>query len=400
MFFFGSHRPETSENKLGGRSQSLPRRTARAQGAYLLIETARPRLPGQRLFTIFSPRKHLTHDCGGELAIESREIAVKLRALSHMKKFLLSGLVLIVSAAFAAAQECVMVIEAYSGKVLVGANSSQKRPVASLTKIATASVAVDWASAAGVDVATRMLTVPQTAPMVGGANPLEFQPGDRISLRDALYAALLASDNIAALTIADNIGREIGARRGKGGDPVALFVEEMNLLAKALHMDDTRFANPHGLERPQQKAWSTAADIAKLTIHAMRRNAFNYIVRQQSRQVSVEGVSGGKRGYTIRNSNELIGEPGIIGVKTGTTAAAGSCLSVCMDKDPLVRTKPDGQKGVTPRRLIVVLLNSPDRFGHARQMLDQGWGSYDAWLNSGAPVKDKRREIITVPQPQ
>ncbi len=304
-----------------------------------------------------------------------------------------------VSICTATAEECVLVMEAYSGKVLVGGNSSTKRPVASLTKIATGAVAVDWASAAGVELSTHMLTVPQTAPLVGGVNPMQLQPGDRISLRDALYAAMLASDNIAALTIADHIGREIGTRRGKSGDPVVVFVEEMNLLGKALHMDDTRFANPHGLERPKQKAYSTAADIAKLSVHAMRRNAFNFIVRQQTREVSVEGP-GGKRGYTIRNSNALIGEPGILGVKTGTNAAAGECLSVCMDKDPLLRTKPDGSKGVTPRRLIVVLLNSPDRFGHARKLLDQGWARYDAWLAAGAPVQDKEREIITVPQPQ
>lgn len=301
--------------------------------------------------------------------------------------------------AAAPAQECLLVIEAYSGKVLIGANSTVKRPVASLTKIATGVVAVDWATAAGIDVAGKILTVPPTAPLVGGANPLELQPGDQISLRDALYSALLASDNIAAITIADNIGRELAARRGQGGDPVAVFIAEMNLLAQALGMTDTKFGNPHGLDRPGVKQFSTAADIARLSIHAMRRNAFNFIVRQQSREISVTGPSG-KRGYTVRNSNELIAMDGVLGLKTGTTAAAGPCLSVCMDKDPLIRQKPDGSKGVTPRRLIVVLLNSPDRFGRARSLLARGWDIYDQWLAAGAPVQDKRREIITVPQPQ
>ena len=44
-----------------------------------------------------------------------------------------------------------MVIEAYSGKVLVASNASAKRPIASLTKIATGAVAVDWATATGAD---------------------------------------------------------------------------------------------------------------------------------------------------------------------------------------------------------------------------------------------------------
>ncbi len=291
-----------------------------------------------------------------------------------------------------------MVMEAYSGKVLVASNAAAKRPVASLTKIATATVALDWANAAGTDIATHQITVPQTITLVGGPNPMNLQPGDRLSLRDALYSALLGSDNLAALTIADHVGRELLTRRGKGGEPVAEFVAEMNRLAKALGMTQTRFANPHGLERKGAKAFSSAADVARLSVYAMRRNAFNFIVRQPSRQIRLYGV-GGERGFTIRNTNELIGEPGILGVKTGTTEAAGPCLAVCMDRDPLLRQKPDGSKGVTPRRLIVVVLNSPDRFNRARGLLRQGWSIYDAWLEAGAPVKDKNREIISVPTP-
>ena len=296
------------------------------------------------------------------------------------------------------AQESVLVMEAYSGKVLVAVNPSEKRPVASLTKIATGVVAVDWAAATGNDIATLMITVPQTVTLVGGPNPLNLQPGDRMTLRDALYSALLASDNLAALTVADHVGREILNRRGKSGEPVVEFVAEMNRLAKALGMARTRFANPHGLERPGAKAFSTAADIARLSTYAMRRNAFSFIVRQPERSIAVHGPAG-KRGFTIRNTNELIGEPGILGIKTGTTAAAGACLATCMERPPLVRTKPDGTKGATPRRLIVVVLNNPDRFNRSRQLIRQGWAVYDPWLDAGAPVQNREREMITVPNP-
>ncbi len=296
------------------------------------------------------------------------------------------------------AQESVMVMEAFSGKVLVASNASEKRPVASLTKIATGVVAVDWATATGNDIAQLQITVPQTITLVGGPNPMNLQPGDRISMRDALYSALLGSDNLAALTIADHVGRELVTRRGKNADPVAEFVGEMNRLAKGLGMSRTRFANPHGLERPGTKAFSTAADVARLSVYAMRRNAFSFIVRQPQRQITVSGPAG-SRSYNIRNTNELIGEPGILGVKTGTTTAAGPCVSVCMERQPLVRTKPDGTKGATPRRLVVVVLNHPDRFNRARQLIQQGWSIYDPWLDAGAPVQNKEREIITVPNP-
>lgn len=303
--------------------------------------------------------------------------------------------------AYAAAQapESVMVVEAHSGKILNAANASAKRPVASLTKIATAAVTVDWATATETDLGTTTITVPQTVTLVGGPNPMNLQPGDRLTLRDALYSALLGSDNLASLAIADHVGREILHRRGKAGDPLLAFVGEMNQLAQAIGMTQTLFANPHGLDRPGTKAFSTAADMARLSVYAMRRNAFNFIVRQPERQVSVTGAAG-KRGYRVRNSNQLVGESGVLGVKTGTTNAAGPCLAVCMDREPLIRVKEDGAKGVTPRRLIVIILNNPDRFERARGLIRQGWAVYDPWLAAGGIVEDYQREILSLPKPQ
>ncbi len=296
----------------------------------------------------------------------------------------------------ASAQECYMVMEAHSGKVLLATNSTTKRPIASLTKIATAVVAVDWATAAGKELANEELTVPPTISLVGGSNAMNLQPGDRMTLRDALYASMLGSDNLAALTIADHVGKQLVAKRGKGTDPVAEFVGEMNLLAKALGMTDTRFANPHGLERPGTKAYSTAADVARLSVYTMRRNALNFIVSQKTRKITVKGPEG-DRYFTITNTNELVGEEGIHGIKTGTNTAAGPCLAACSELKPLVRDKPDGSKGVTPRRLIVVVLNSPDRFNRARGLIAEGWKFYDSWISNGAPVKERQREIISVP---
>ena len=326
-----------------------------------------------------------------------------LRALTSMKIFpILKTLVFLMAMLPApiSAQlpESLMVVEAYSGKVLIATNAGVKRPIASLTKIATASVAVDWATATGTDLGA-MITVPQTISIVGGPNPMNLQPGDQLTLRDALYSALLGSDNLAALTLADHVGREISRRRGGNDDPVAIFVGEMNQLARAVGATSTRFANPHGLDRPGAKQFSTAADVARLSIYAMRRNPITFITSKQNRQVSV--VSAGvKRNFNLTNTNDLAGEIGILGLKTGTTAAAGPCVSVCMDRDPLVRQKPDGTKGATPRRLIVVVLNNSDRFNRARSLLRQGWSIYDQWLAGGALIQNKDREILTVPQPR
>ena len=286
-----------------------------------------------------------------------------------------------------------MVVEAHSGKIFLAQNSTVKRPVASLTKICTGVIATDWAIATGQDLKKVMATVPESVTRVGGANPLNLQPGQQISLSDALYAALLGSDNLAAMTVADHIGRDMNNRRGQQEDPVWAFVKEMNELARVLGMKNTRFLNPHGLELPKQEGYSTAADMAKLSIYAMRRPAFAFFVRQKSRSISVAGKS-----YTLTNTNQLVGEEGILGIKTGQTTPAGPCLATSMEKDPLVRTKPDGSKGATPRRMIVVLLNSQDRFGRTRTLLNSGWRGYDQWIAGGAIVQDRDREILPVPK--
>jgi D-alanyl-D-alanine carboxypeptidase (penicillin-binding protein 5/6) len=313
-----------------------------------------------------------------------------------MRKLLCISLAL---ASVLPAQEAHMVVEAYSGKVLSAENSTLKRPVASLTKLATAIVAVDWATATGTEIATELIRVPEIVVQLNTTSPLKLAPGDTITLRDALNAALLSSDNIAALAIAHHVGSKLLAHRGKGGDAVLAFVAEMNKLAKAIYANKTLFVNVHGLENGPKPGYSTAADMARLSIHAMRRNAISFIVRQKTRQVSVNGLAG-KRTYMLTNTNELIGEEGILGIKTGTTNAAGPCLATCMDREPVVRTKPDGSKGVTPRRLIVVVLNSPDRFNRTRSLLKSGWAFYDSWLTAGAPVKDQKREILSTPAPK
>ncbi len=299
--------------------------------------------------------------------------------------------------ALAQAGESVMVMEAHSGKILFAVNSTQRRPVASLAKMATAAVAIDWATATGVDIGKTTVTVPETITRVGGPNPMNLQPGEQLTLRDALFSSMLGSDNLAALTIANHVGNEILRARGRQGEPVVTFVAEMNRLAKALGMAETRFNNTHGLDRPRNPgALSTAADMARLSVYIMRKPALTFITRQTERRVHVNGAQG-RRSYLVRNTNELTGGTGVLGIKTGTTQAAGPCLATCVERDPLVRTMPDGSKGVTPRRLIVVVLNHPDRFNRTRGLLGQGWNSYDRWLAAGSPVENPRRELIRVP---
>lgn len=305
---------------------------------------------------------------------------------------LLASFIFLTSMLFA--QESHIVVEAYSGKVLSASEATTKRSVASLTKIATAIVAVDWATATQSDLGTTNVRVPESASLLGGSTSLGLNVGDTMTMRDALYASLLRSDNYAALAIAHHVGSDILNRRGKGGDAVQAFVDEMNTLAKLVLAKNTRFSNPHGLDLETKPGYSTAADVARFSIHAMRRNPITFITRQQSRDIKVNGIA-----KTITNTNELAGETGILGIKTGTTQKAGPCLSICMDRDPLLRIRPDGTKGVTPRRLIVVVLNNPDRFNRSRKLIKDGWAYYDAWLAAGAKVENPKHELLATPPP-
>ena len=81
----------------------------------------------------------------------------------------------------------------------------KKLQVGSLTKIATASVVLDWAERRSGDL-NQVVTIPQEAFVGTLENNIGFQPGDNITLRDLLYAVLVQSDNIAAYTLAYHVG--------------------------------------------------------------------------------------------------------------------------------------------------------------------------------------------------
>ena len=295
------------------------------------------------------------------------------------------------------ASESYIAVEAHSGKVLLAANSEKKRPVASLTKIATAKVVLDWAKVSKVSLATP-ITVPQSAFTFTSANPMRVQPGDRLSLRDAIYSALMGSDNIAAHTLADYVGQSMLAHRGRTGDPQKAFVGEMNNLAKALGMRRTKFATSTGLDLPKAKGYSTASDMARLSIYAMRDNGFGFYVKQKTRTIYVIKPDGRKLAYKVANTNPLLGQSGVNGIETGTTAAAGQCLAVNAHRKPVVKKITAERSQIRYRDLIVVVLGSPDRKARASQLITQAWPLYDQWAASGYPVSAKGRELIRVPQ--
>jgi serine-type D-Ala-D-Ala carboxypeptidase (penicillin-binding protein 5/6) len=129
--------------------------------------------------------------------------------------------------------------------------------------------------------------------------------GEQLTERQALQALLLPSaNNIAAVL----------ARWDAGSKD--RFVARMNATARSLRMTHTRYTDPSGYD---DATVSTAADQVRLVDRAMRLPVFASIVATPSATLPVAG--------TVHNTNTLLEHDGFVGVKTGSTAAAGGCFA-------------------------------------------------------------------------
>jgi D-alanyl-D-alanine carboxypeptidase (penicillin-binding protein 5/6) len=291
--------------------------------------------------------------------------------------------VLAITTTAARAVQSYLIVDNQTGHILASKEPDQKRQIASLTKIATALVVLDWAKLSSADLG-ELVTVPPEAVQVGGANTTGFQTGDLISLRDLLYSALMASDNVAAHTLAYHIGRRLP--NPEGLDATGNFVAHMNALARSLGMKRTRFLNPSGLDNLKGGLpFSTAADLGRLTQYAYSKSGFPFYVAQASREIHLFRA-GQPMSLWLKSTNPLLDQDGIDGVKTGRTAKAGDCIILSADRAP--ESIRDGEKvSITPRRIIVVLLGANDRAGEGLTFMRKGWQLYDAWAAAGRKTK-------------
>jgi D-alanyl-D-alanine carboxypeptidase (penicillin-binding protein 5/6) len=129
--------------------------------------------------------------------------------------------------------------------------------------------------------------------------------GEQLTERQALQALLLPSANNIAAVLA----------RWDAGS-ADWFVGRMNAAARSLGMTHTRYTDPSGYD---DATASTAADQVRIVVRAMRLPVFASIVATPSATLPVAG--------TVDNTNTLLGRNGFVGVKTGSTAAAGGCFA-------------------------------------------------------------------------
>lgn len=194
---------------------------------------------------------------------------------------------------------------------------------ASMTKVMTALVAVENAPLDQKLVCNDANYITER-----GAQLLDMQKGEQMTLHQALHFLLVFSANDVAVMIAENICGDVDS-----------FVDLMNEKAVSLGATNSHFSNPHGLTQTDQ--YVTAYDMYLIFRAAMEHEVLQQIVRQPSYKTQYTKADGTMKEAEVLNTNAFLRENSgisapagvtVIGGKTGSTFAAGECL-VMMVRD-------------------------------------------------------------------
>jgi D-alanyl-D-alanine carboxypeptidase len=230
-----------------------------------------------------------------------------------------------------------MLVDADTGRVLWTKRAHERRKIASLTKIMTATLAlreVPWDSTITVD--KRVTTVPLVKE--------GLRTGERVKAWKLFYALLLYSGNDDAAQLAISAAGSIHG-----------FLHQMNTKARQLGLHDTHFRSPSGVI--DEGNYSTAWDLAALTRYALRNPRFARLVRTKRIQVRWSRPTNSK--IYLNNNYLLHTYRGANGVKTGYTHESGTCLVATATRHG--------------RKMLAVVLDSPYMYADARQLLNLGF---------------------------
>jgi len=222
-------------------------------------------------------------------------------------------------------------------------NIEKKMPMASITKIMTAIVALENSKLEEkYKVSNKALTV--------GENSMGLTAGEVLNLKELLYGLILLSGNDAAETLAE------GSKFGRDN-----FVYLMNKKAEDLSLSNTHFTNPTGLEGDGNQ-YSTPHDLLVITKYALKNPTFAKIVSTVNHEIPY--TTNHKAFYLYNETNLMTSYPGVKGVKTGYTFEAGLCLVTYLEYE--------GHK------IIAILLNAQNRRQEMKDLLDYSLESLGA----------------------
>lgn len=219
-------------------------------------------------------------------------------------------------------------IDVATGQVLFSKNPDEPLAPASTTKIMTGLLAIEHGNLN--DTVTASSTMLNNKLVYG--TQIYLVPGEKMLLKDYLYALFLNSANDAAVAIAEHIGKN-----------VPNFVEMMNQRAAEIGATHTHFVNPSGLT--EEGHVTTAHDLALIARVAYQNPLFAQYVRTKTYTIT---RSRSDVPTLMVNENKLLWKDSDVdGIKTGYTAAAENCLVASVTKNG--------------RQLIGVILKSPGR---------------------------------------
>lgn len=261
-----------------------------------------------------------------------------------------------------------LLVDLDTDQVLLEQSADETRYPASITKIMTALLTLEAVGRGELSLDT-VVTVPAEAltDITEDSSTANLVAGEEITVKNLLYCLLLPSANEAANTLAITVA----------GD-VPTFVEQMNQRAAELGMENTHFANPHGLHNPDH--YTTAKDIYKMAKEAMAHPSFREIVSTGQYTVPATNKSEAR---VLYNTNGLLARykyygyeySGTIGIKTGSTPEAGYCLVTAARK-----------KGHTLVSVVLGCQNPTDangkvqrlQFTESRRLLDWGFTNFSS----------------------
>lgn len=230
-----------------------------------------------------------------------------------------------------------------NGRILYGYNIDEKRLIASITKIMTAIVTIEYS-----DIEEAVTVGEEVLSAYGSAIYIEV--GEKLTIKDLLYGLMLRSGNDAAVVIAKNVA---GSMEG--------FAMLMNEVASKIGMKNSYFYNSHGLEEKDGKGnISTAKDMAILTKYAMKNAVFREIFGTKKYSVKTSNKT-----YSWTSKNKLIhSEDYITGGKTGFTEKARRTLVTTGSRNNI--------------NIVVVTLNDGNDFADHRSLYADIFKNYEA----------------------
>lgn len=249
-----------------------------------------------------------------------------------------------------------ILIEAETGTVLMEHNADEALPPASVTKIMTLLLVMEAIDMGSLRLTDTLTCSPNAASM--GGSQVYLEPGEQMTVDELIKCVVISSANDAAVMLAE----------GVAGSEEA-FVVKMNRRAAELGMKNTVFENTNGLDDTTTGHLTSARDIA-----IMSRELIKHEKILEYSGIWMDTIRGGAFGLT--NTNRLIRfYPGATGLKTGSTAKAGFCMSATALRDGM--------------HLICVVMGAETRDIRntaAAELLDWGFANFALYRDAAASV--------------